>query len=110
MTKQNNREYIIDQVEQGSLTIAQGNVELVRTERFRLVRGSIPREVRAQLNAAVKRGELGHLKKDRLKPEAYFHPTFEYMAVAARNKAERDVTNALRRVAGFPGGEGVADA
>jgi len=50
------------------------NVEMIRTHGERIVRGKIPREVRKELSEGVKLGLLGHLKKDGLKPEIYFHP------------------------------------
>lgn len=49
------------------------NVEMIRAAGHRIIRGRIPREVRTELMAAVKAGELGHLKKDGLKPEIFFH-------------------------------------
>lgn len=50
------------------------NVRLIRSEGIRIIRGRIPAQVRRELSAAVKSQELGHLRKDGLKPEIYFHP------------------------------------
>lgn len=50
------------------------NVEQILCQATRVVRGKIPSSVRAELRAAVKAGALGHLKKDGLKPEVFFHP------------------------------------
>ncbi len=50
------------------------NVEIIRAATTRIVRGKIPGQVRKELSNAVKTGELGHLRKDGLKPEIYFHP------------------------------------
>jgi len=50
------------------------NVEQIRKQASRVIRGRIPAQVRKELMAAVKAGELGHLKKDGLKPEIFFHP------------------------------------
>ena len=50
------------------------NVEQILAQATRVVRVKIPASVRAELRAAVKAGVLGHLKKDGLKPEIFFHP------------------------------------
>jgi hypothetical protein len=50
------------------------NVKLIRSEGIRIIRGRIPSEIRKALNEAVRNNELGHLKKDGLKPEIYCHP------------------------------------
>lgn len=50
------------------------NVQNILIQATRVVRGRIPRQVRNELMAAVKAGALGHLKKDGLKPEIFFHP------------------------------------
>ena len=92
-----------------ALEIAQGlhekgecefgpNVEMIRIAGVELVVNSIPREVRAQLNAAVKAGKLGHLKKERHKPEAYFHPNSRQEAIHQRNKNYDLVMSASRGV------------
>ncbi len=96
---------IIERIEDGMeckhLTAAQANVELIRAERVRIIRGRVPRDVRSALNAAVKTGELGHFKKDGLKPECYYHPTFEHLAIGQRNKIERESIAAIKRVGGW---------
>lgn len=88
--KQNDREYLINKIQCGEMTLAEANVEKVRMQRVLLV-GGLPADVRKALNAAVKEGLLGHFKKDGNKPEAYFHPTFEYLAIHERNEHERRV-------------------
>lgn len=50
------------------------NVEMIRAEGMRIIRGSIPRAVRKELYAAVKAGQLGRFKKDKLLPEVFYHP------------------------------------
>ena len=50
----------------------------------------------------VDSGDLGHMKKDGHKPEAYYHPTFEHMAHEARRKHERETLSALAGVAVRP--------
>lgn len=92
---QNDLEHLKDQMQKGQLTAAQANVQQVRMQRVRLVTSRIPAGVRQALNAAVKSGELAHVKKDGRKPEAYFHPTFEHLAKAERSEHERSVLRAL---------------
>lgn len=91
MSRQNDIEHLKDLMQRGEMTADQANVQMVRNERLRLVISGLPASVRKALNAAVKTGELGHLKKEGHKPECYFHPTFKYLAVEARNKREREV-------------------
>lgn len=50
------------------------NVEQILAQASRVIRGRIPAQVRKELAAAVKAGVLGHLKRDGLKPEIFFHP------------------------------------
>jgi len=82
---QNNLERLLDQRDQGKITVDDANVQLVLQERFRVVH-KLPASVRKALNAAVKDGRLGHMKKDGIKPEVYYHPTFKYLAIEERNK------------------------
>ncbi|HEK3722017.1 hypothetical protein CDC26_14885 [Pseudomonas aeruginosa] len=96
MARQNDMEHLKDLMQRGEMTVDQANVQIVRNERFRLVINGLPANVRKALNAAVKTGELGRLKKEGHKPECYFHPTFKYLAVEARNKREREVAGASR--------------
>lgn len=102
MSEQNIREQIQDQKERGLMSAAEANVALVRGHRYRLVKNRVPRDVRAALNAAVKAGKLGHLKKDGHKPEAYYHPTFDYLARAARNREAEKVALATKKFYGWP--------
>lgn len=98
MARQNDIETIKDRLHLGEITADQANVEMVRSDRFRMVINSLPASVRKALNAAVKTGELGHMKKEGHKPECYYHPTFKYLAVEARNKREREIAGASRSV------------
>lgn len=50
------------------------NVEQIRAQATRVIRGKIPAQVRKELMAGVKAGRLGRLKRDGLKPEIFFHP------------------------------------
>lgn len=99
---QNDREYLMDSARNGGLTADQANVEMVKMQRVRLVTSRIPAQVRKALTAAVKRGELGHMKRDGHKPEAYYHPNFDYMARDERAKHERSVYEALAGVVARP--------
>lgn len=91
MSRQNDVEHLQDLMQRGELTADQANVQMVRDQRYRMVINSLPTAVRKALNAAVRSGELGHMKKDGHKPECYFHPTFEYLAKAERARREREV-------------------
>lgn len=57
------------------------NVELIRQEKVRMIKARIPRVIRKELQHAVKAGCLGRLKKDRLKPEVFYHPDYEQDAI-----------------------------
>jgi hypothetical protein len=70
------------------------NVANILAGGSRVVRASVPQEVRAQLREAVKDGVLGHLKKDGLKPEVFFHPSRRNEAIA-RQRAEEDYAKDL---------------
>jgi hypothetical protein len=96
--KQNDREHLQDMVQRGELTADQANVKKILMQRVLLVTGRIPAGVRKALNEATKRGELGHMKKDGHKPEAYYNPTFDYLARSERNAHERSVIQAVAGV------------
>lgn len=57
------------------------NVQLIRDEGIRIIKGSIFRFVRNELMDAVKSGALGRLRKDGLKPEVFYHPDLEKKAI-----------------------------
>ena len=94
---QNHIEHLQDLMERGEITADQANVEMVKMGRVRLVTGKLPAKVRKALNNAVKAGELGHLKKEGKKPEAYFHPTFDYLAKQARRNYEIKTIRSLAK-------------
>lgn len=62
------------------------NVEQIRKQATRVVVGKIPACVRKELREAVKLGFLGHLKKDGLRPEIFFHPDHKNGAIARQNR------------------------
>jgi hypothetical protein len=63
------------------------NVEQIRTQATRVIRGKIPMQVRRELMDAVKKGFLGRLPKGGLKPEIFFHPDHKNGAID-RQKSE----------------------
>jgi hypothetical protein len=97
MDQQNNRERLIDQLEQGLISTDEANIQMVKNERFRIVY-RLSQDIRKVLNSAVKRGELCHMKRDGLKPEVYYHPSFEYLAIEARNKAVNSGVRAMKSI------------
>ena len=104
MISQNDIEYLQDMVERGKMTADEANVEKVLTQRV-LVVTSLPKSVRAALNAAVRDGKLRLKKKEGRKPEVYYHPNFEYLAYEERNRAEKETIAALIGVIAPPEGE-----
>lgn len=101
MALQNDIDHLKDLMDRGLMTAAQANVELVRIKRFQLVLGILPYDVRKALNEAVKRGELKRMKKDRYKPECYYHPTFAYLANTARQMHAQRTIESVAKVAGL---------
>lgn len=104
MISQNDMEYLRDMVERCEMSADEANVEKVLTQRV-LVAKRLPRDVRAALNAAVRDGKLRHKKKEGRKPEVHYHPSFEYLANAERNRVEREILAALIGVIAPPEGE-----
>lgn len=62
------------------------NVEQIRSQATKIVKGKMPTQVRKELMQAVKEGYLGRLKKDGLKPEIFFHPDHKQGAIARQQK------------------------
>lgn len=62
------------------------NVEQIRAQATKVVRGRIPIEVRRELSAAVKSGELGRLPKKGLAPEIFFHPDHKNSAIELQKR------------------------
>jgi hypothetical protein len=73
------------------------NAESIRIGASRVIRGRIPAQVRAELRAAVKAGYLGHLPKDGLKPEIFFHPDHKHGAI---DRQKREAAYAVQCIAG----------
>jgi len=77
------------------MTVTQSHVEKVRCQRVLLVTSRVPAQVRKALNAAVLKGDLGHLAKSGRKPEAYFWKTFECLAHQERGEEEKRQARAI---------------
>lgn len=92
---QNDFEHIKDLRQRGEITLDQAHVMMVLARRILLVTSGLPADVRKALNAAVKRGELGRVKKDGHKPETYYHLTFEYLVPGERNAHASSVLMAV---------------
>lgn len=95
---QNEMERIDDKLKRGLITVDEANAEMILCRRVYLVFSRLPRSVRNAYNAAVKVGILGHVKKDGLKPEAYYHPKFEYLVPGMRNEEARRAIAAIAKV------------
>lgn len=93
-------DHVTDQMQQGKLSAAEANVLMVQMEGVRLITGRVMADVRKALNAAVKTGELGHIKKDGLKPEAYHHKNARAKALEARNRAAADSVKSICKIIG----------
>lgn len=96
--KQQEQERLIEKVRSGEISADEANVEQVRMKRVHLVTSPIPASARKALNAAVKSGHLRHIKKDGHKPEAYYHPSFEYMVPGERNRHAEETLRAAAKV------------
>jgi hypothetical protein len=80
------------------MSAAEANVQMVRMMGVLLVNAKIDSATRNALMDAVKSGKLGRLKKDGLKPEAFFHPNSEANAKAARSKLANESIRAMYKV------------
>lgn len=94
---QNAIQYATDQLQQGKVTADEANVLIVQMAGFRVV-NKLSREVRKALNDAVKKGELGRLKKDGLKPEIYFHKNGMENAITEQKRIAKKSINALKGI------------
>lgn len=74
------------------------NVEQILSQATRVVRGRIPREVRRELSLAVRAGVLGHLKRDGLKPEVFFHPDHRHGALERQAKEAAYAVSCIAQV------------
>lgn len=74
------------------------NVANILAQATRVIHGRVPAQVREQLRAAVKAGVLGHLKKDGLKPEIFFHPAHKNGAIERQKREAEYSVNCIRGV------------
>jgi hypothetical protein len=86
-----------EEINMGRMTVSQANVYMVQLEGVRIV-GKMPARVRKDLNQAVKNGELGHIKKSGLRPEAYHHKNARANALEAIDREFNRAVDALRGV------------
>lgn len=102
MLSQNDVEHIQDLINLGKMSVEEGNMQLILSERVRVVRGRLPQDIRKILNKAVKNGQLKHMKKEGHKPEVYYHPNFEYLAIQIRTAEADEINRNLRKLYNFP--------
>lgn len=94
--RQNYLERIQDKLQQGLISIDEANVEIVKCQRVRLIKGRMPANIRKALNQSVRDGVLGHMKKDGYKPECYYFKPFKYMADDERVKEHNKAIDSLK--------------
>lgn len=87
-----------DAVLMGRMTTDQANVYIVQLMGVRVIRETVPRAVRTALNAAVKRGEIGHIKKEGLRPECYHHKNARANALDERDRIYHESRRAIAGV------------
>ena len=97
MSQQAALEYAKDMMDDG-MSAEDANVEIVRMMGVRLVKGKIDAQTRKALNAAVRDGRLGHLNKDGLRPEAYYHPNAKGHAIEMRDREAHASIQAVKDV------------
>lgn len=95
---QNALEIATNKMQLGEITADQANVLIVQIMGVRLITTRLTADVRKALNAAVKSGELGHIKKEGKMPEAYHHKNGRARALEARNEYARNINTALAKV------------
>jgi hypothetical protein len=78
------------------------NVSNILAQGTRVVIGRIPAQVRAELRLAVKDGVLGHLKKDGLKPEIFFHPAHKNGAIERQQREAAYSIGCIAKVMASP--------
>lgn len=74
------------------------NVANILAHGSRTIRGPVPARVRKDLAAAVRDGVLGHLKKDGLRPEVFYHPLHRASAVEARDREAAYAVSCIAKV------------
>lgn len=97
MNNQMAREHAQEMMDSGA-SIEDANVTMIRIEGVRLVRAKMPRQIRTALMGAVKKGQLGRLPKDGLRPEAFFHPNAKAKALSLRDQCFHDSIQAMKKI------------
>lgn len=95
---QNALDIAMDKIDRGLWTVDQANVEIVCMMGVRVITNSLDRSVRSALNKAVKSGKLGHIKKDGLKPEVYFHANGRSNAIEERDRIFKSKLKRLLKI------------
>ena len=88
----------MDKVDRGLWTVDQANVEIVCMMGVQVIVNSLDRSVRSALNKAVKSGKLGHMKRDGLKPEVYFHANGRSNALEERERIFKSKLERLSKI------------
>lgn len=97
MTSYNNAlTYAADQMQQGKINSAQANVLIVQMMGVRVIKCKMPLDVRKALNEAVKKGELGRLPKNGLKPEIYHHKNAKARALEEQERIAKASINSIK--------------
>lgn len=78
------------------------NVSKILCQGSRVIVGRIPAQVRAELRLAVKDRVLGHLPKDGLKPEVFFHPAHKGSAKEVQVRHAKYAVDCIRSVVAHP--------
>lgn len=74
------------------------NVANILAHGSRVITSRIPAQVRAELRLAVKDRVLGHLPKDGLKPEVFFHPAHKGSAKELQVRHATADIEAIRKI------------
>ncbi|RWR09782.1 hypothetical protein [Paenirhodobacter populi] len=74
------------------------NVEAIRVHAMRVINGKIPAQVRRELMDAVRKGHLGRLRKDGMKPEIFFHPDHKHGAIDRQRREARYAVECISKV------------
>jgi hypothetical protein len=90
--------WVRDQIAQGKLAASKANVAVVQIMGVRVVINRIPLAVRKELNAAVKAGELGHIKKEGNRPECYHHKNARVRALEERDRIYSSIKSSVSAV------------
>ena len=91
----------IDCAEKGEIAHDKRNTYVVQLVGVYVTSDRMPRDVRRELNASVRAGEIGHIAKDGLRPECYHHKNARANALEVRNRIALDAVKAISTVCGI---------